>query len=135
MHNTPGKRIAGRDEPADILPHSFTNKSMLSNEVKTGIATSNFKLVSHLRIKKSNNVSFPKKYHLQKSMIMSTILDGCISLTLTAEQEKRFEAYENKRHRRLQKSFIKTYKTKAFVIGEIGNHVGNQETLLSNIKK
>ena len=45
---------------------------------------------------KNNAISVPTKIKLNKSFVLSTLLSGCASWRLTADQERRMQAFENK---------------------------------------
>jgi len=106
-----------------------------NNEVKARIATATSALARLERIIRSNIISFCTKYHLYKSLVISILLYGCESWTLSAELERRIQAFENKCHRRLLKISYKEHKTNNYVKEEIKKCVGPQEPLLSTIKR
>ena len=115
---------------------SILTKDGTSNrEVKARIAAATSALVRLERVFKSNNISFRTKYHLYKSLVTSILMYGCESWTLTAELEKRIQAFENKCHRKLLKISYKEHKTNAYVKEEIRKRMGHQEPLLSTIKR
>jgi hypothetical protein len=43
-----------------------------------------------------SNISFHVKFKLYKSLILSILVYGCESWTLTADMERRIQAFENK---------------------------------------
>jgi hypothetical protein len=72
---------------------------------------------------------------LYKSLVLSILLYGCESWTLTAESEHRIQAFENKSYRNILRISYKEYKTNAFVRDKINMFAGKQEQLLSVIKR
>ena len=68
-------------------------------------------------------------------MVLSILLYGSESWTLTSETTKRLEAFETKCFRRLLGISWKDRKTNEFVRGQINKLAGHQEPLLSIVKK
>ena len=113
----------------------LTKDGASKTEVKARITSATSALTRLERVFKSRNISFCTKYHLYKSLVLSILLYGCESWTLTAELEKRIQAFENKCHRKLLKISYKEHKTNEYVRNEMKKRVGSQEPLLSTIKR
>ena len=84
---------------------------------------------------KSNVISFPTKIKLFKALVVSILLYGCESWTLTAETERRIEAFEFKSYRRLLRILYSEHKTNVYVKEQVTNQAGHQESLLSIVKR
>jgi hypothetical protein len=82
-----------------------------------------------------SNISLPVKIKLYKSLVLSILLYGCESWTLTAESEHRIQAFEHKSYRKILRIYYKEHKTNAYVRDNINMYAGNQEQLLSVIKR
>ena len=102
-------------------------------KIRLGLATSAMTRLNN--IWKSNSISLPTKLQLYKSLVLSILLYGCESWTLTADTERRIEAFENKSYRRLLRISYKDHKTNAYVKEQITNSTGEQEPLLATIKR
>ena len=102
-------------------------------KIRLGLATSAMTRLNN--IWKSNSISLPTKLKLYKSLVVSILLYGCESWTLTADTERRIEAFENKIYRRLLHISYRKHKTNAYVKEQIINCAGEQEPLLATIKR
>ena len=87
------------------------------------------------RIWRSNTISFPVKVRLYKSLVLSTLLYGCESWTLTADTERRIQSFENKCYRRMLHISYKEHRTNDYVRQTVTTHAGVQEPLLSTVKR
>ena len=83
----------------------------------------------------SKNINFHVKYNLYKSLILSILLYGCETWTITEREEKSIQAFENKAHRRLLCITYHQYKTNKYVQVIILNQIGKYEPLLNTIKR
>ena len=63
----------------------------------------------------SKDISFATKIKLYKTLVLSTLLYGCESWTLTTDSTKRIQAFENKYYRRMLGISWKDRKTNKFV--------------------
>ena len=85
---------------------------------------------------KNKAISLPTKIRLYKSLALSILLYGCESWTLTADQERRIQAFENKYYRRMLGVSYRRQKTSEHNIWQQVNVLtGCQEILLSTIKR
>ena len=67
-----------------------------TKEIKTRIGIATSAMTRLARVWRSNTISFPVKVRLYKSLVLSTLLYGCESWTLTADTERRIQSFENK---------------------------------------
>ena len=93
---------------------------------------------------KVNDVAFrlPPPYgallinKLNKSLVLSILLYECESWTLTADLERRIEAFENKSYRRmLDILYIQRAKTNEYVLQQARIVTRHRELLLSTVKR
>ena len=87
------------------------------------------------KIWSSKDISFATKIKLYKTLVLSTLLYGCESLTLTGDSIKRIQAFENKCYRRMLGISWKGRKTNEFVQRGIKARAGKQENLLGIVKR
>ena len=87
------------------------------------------------KIWSSEDISFATKIKLYKTLVLSTLLYGCESWTLTADSTKRIQAFENKCYRRMLGISWKDRKTNEFVQSGIKARAGRQENLLWIVKR
>ena len=81
-------------------------------------------------------ISFPAKIKHWKSLVLSMLLYGCCSWTLTADLERRILAFENKCCRRmLGISYREHRKTNEYVLPQVDILAGRQELLLSTARR
>ena len=113
----------------------LTKDGRSTTEIKTrlAIATSNMAKLS--KIWSSNNISFSSKIKLYRALVLSTLLYGCESWTLTAETTKRIQTFENKCYRRMLGISWKDRKTNDSVHKEITARAGPQENLVGIVKR
>lgn len=79
---------------------------------------------------KSNAISFQAKVRL-----LSTLLYGCESWTLTADTECRIQSFENKCYRRMLNISSREHRTNDYVRQLVTTHAGEQEPQLSTVKR
>lgn len=107
-------------------------RSTTEIRVRLGIATS--AMAKLTTIWKSRDISFPTKIKMFRSLVLSILLYGCESWTLTAETTKRLEAFETKCYRCLLGISWADKKTNDFVRNEVNRLAGQQAPLLSLVK-
>ena len=86
------------------------------------------------RIWKSS-IRLSTKLKLYKSLVVSIVLYGCETWTLTAALEKKIQAFENKCLRKLLQISWTEHKTNNYVWSKIEGLAGPQEPLLSTVKR
>lgn len=104
-------------------------------EVKARISLAMSAMTRLNTIWKSNSISFPVKLKLYKALVVSILLYGCESWTLTADLSRRIQAFEFKCFRRLLLISYKDHKTNEFVWQKVVNYAGDQEPLLATVKR
>ena len=97
------------------LGATLTKDSRSSVEIKsrTAIATS---IMAKLdKIWRNNEIRFSTKMRLYRALVLSTLLYGCESWTMSAETTKKVQAFETKRYRRMLGITWKERKTNEYV--------------------
>ncbi len=75
------------------------------------------------------------KLKLYKSLVVSILLYGCESWTLTAYLETRIQAFEHKCFRKLLRISFTEHRTNEYVRQQVTNYAGRQEPLLATVKR
>ena len=117
------------------LGATLTKDGRSTTEIKTRLAMATAAMAKLQRVWKSKEISFPTKTKLYKALVVSILLYGCESWTLTAESTKKIQSFETKCFRRLLGISWKDHKTNDFVRDQIKQLAGPQEPLLATIKK
>ena len=86
-------------------------------------------------IGRDNNISLGSKVKLMRSLVISIFLYACESSTLTAELEKRTQAFEMRCYRRLLNISYKDHVTNEEVRRKIQAAIGEYDELLTLVKK
>ena len=84
---------------------------------------------------RDNNISLGSKVKLMHSLVISIFLFACESWTLTAELEKRTQAFEMRCYRRLLNISYKDHVTNEEVRRKIQATIGEYDELLTLVKK
>ena len=84
---------------------------------------------------RDNNISLGSKVKLMRSLVISIFLYVCESWTLTAELEKRTQAFEMRCYRRLLNISYKDHVTNEEVRRKIQAAIGEYDELLTLVKK
>ena len=82
-----------------------------------------------------DNISLRSKVKLMRSLVISMFLYACESWTLTAELEKRTQAFEMRCYRRLFNISYKDHVTNEEVRRKIQAAIGEYDELLTLVKK
>ena len=117
------------------LGATLTKDGRSTIEVKTRLAAATSAMAKLNKIWGSRTISFNTKLKLFKSLVLSILLYGCESWTLSAELEKRIQAFEMKSYRRLLHISWAEHKTNVYVRGRITALAGPQEPLLATIRR
>ena len=104
-------------------------------EVLSRIAQATAALTKLKPIWKDNNISLGSKVKLMRSFVISIFLYACESWTLTAELEKRMQAFEMRCYRRLLNISYKNHVTNEEVCRKIQAAIGEYDKLLTLVKK
>lgn len=102
-------------------------------KARIGIATSAMAILAS--VWKSKTISFLVKVRLYKSLVLSTLLYGCESWTLTADTERRIQSFENKYYRRMLHISYREHRTTDYVRQQVTTRAEEQEPLLSTVKR
>ena len=100
-------------------------------EVLSGIAQATAALTKLKPIWRDNNISLGSKVKLMRSLVISIFLYACESWTLTAELEKRTQAFEMRCYRRLLNLSFKDHGTNEEVRRKIQAAIGEYDELLT----
>ena len=112
---------------------TYNLQSLTEIRSRIGIATST--LVKLDSIWKNNNITLKTKLRFMKAIVLATMTYGCESWTLNAQSEKRINAFEMKCYRKILRIPYTAHRTNENVKDEIVHQCGNQETLLSIVKR
>ena len=104
-------------------------------EVLSRIAQATAALTKLKPIWRDNNISLGSKVKLMRSLVISIFLYACESWTLTAELEKRTQAFEMRCYRRLLNISYKDHVTNEEVRRKIQAAIGEHDELLTLVKK
>ena len=104
-------------------------------EVLSRIAQATAALTKLKPIWRDNNISLGSKVKLMCSLVISIFLYACESWTLTAELEKRMQAFVMRCYRRLLNISYKEHVTNEEVRRKIQAAIGEYDELLTLVKK
>ena len=104
-------------------------------EVPSRIAQATAALTKLKPIWRDNNISLGSRVTLMLSLVISIFLYACESGTLTAELEKRTQAFETRCYRRLLNISYKYHVTNEEVCRKIQAAIGEYDKLLTLVKK
>ena len=104
-------------------------------EVLSRIAQATAALTKLKPIWRDKNISLGSKVKLMRSLVSSIFLVACESWTLTAELEKRTQAFEMRCYRRLLNISYKDHVTNEEVRRKIQAAIGEYDELLTLVKK
>ena len=104
-------------------------------EVLSRIAQGTAALTKLKPIWRDNNISLGSKVKLMRSLVISIFLYACESWTLTAELEKRTQAFEMRCYRKLLNISYKDHVTNEEVRRKIQAAIGEYDELLTLVKK
>ena len=107
----------------------------MGHEIRARLGLASSAMTKLDKIWKSNTISFPVKMKLYRSLVVSILLYGCESWTLTADTERRVQAFEHKCYRKLLRISYRDHKTNEHVRQQVTIHAGKQEPLLAIVKR
>ena len=113
-----------------IISNEGSKPAILSRKAQTTAALPRLKIIW-----RDKNISLASKIKLMRTLILSTFLYVCKSWTLTAEIERRIQAFEIRCYRRLLNISYKDHATNEEVRNRIQNAIGVQYDLLTMVKK
>ena len=117
------------------LGSTLTKDGRSSTEIKTRLALATSALSKLSKIMRSKDITLPTKLKLFRSLVLSILLYGCESWTLTAETTRRIQTFETKSFRRLLGISWSDRKTNEFVRNQITLLAGPQEPLLATVRR
>ena len=125
-------------EEADAFKYldtTLTKDGRSTTETKIRMASATSAMAKHSKIWKSKEISFPAKMKLYKSLVLSILLYGCESWTMTAKTTKRIQMFETKCFRQMLGISWRDRKSNDFVKNQVTALAGPQEPLLALVKK
>ena len=117
------------------LGATLTKDGRSTTEIKARLAMATAAMAKLIKFWRSNSLSFQTKLRLFKSLVMSILLYGCESWTMTAETTWMIETFETKSFRRLLGISWEERKTNVFVRNKVKEQAGPQEPLLARVKR
>ena len=131
---TMGGNILEMVDTFTYLGVTLTKDGKSESEIKIRMATVTSELVRLKTIWKSNEISIRTKILLYKSLVLSIILYGCETLTLTEILERRIITFEIKSYRHIIGILYREHKTNSHLfvyntIEEIRYPCPNTDTL------
>ena len=117
------------------LGATLTKDGRSTTEIKSRLAIATSAMAKLQKIWKSKEISFPTKIKLYRSLVLSILLYGCESWTMTADTTRRVQTFETKCFRRLLRISWKDRKTNDYVRSQIEMLAGPQEPLLAIVKR
>ena len=104
-------------------------------EVLTSIVQATAALTKQKPVWRDNNISLGSMVKLMRSLAISIFLYACESWTLTAELEKRAQAFEMRCYRRVLNISYKDHATNKEARRKIQAAIGEYDELLTLVKK
>ena len=128
------KQIANL-EHFKYLGAMLTNYGNSKIEIRIRLATAVSALVKLEKIWCSGEIEFKLKFRLYNSLVLSTLLYGCETMTLLEESKNKIRGCESKAHRRLLNISYTERKTNILVNNLINEKVGSYVPLLDIIMR
>ena len=113
-----------------IISNEGSKPAILSRIAQTTAGLSRLKIIW-----RDKNISLASKVKLMRTLILSTFLYAYESWTLTAEIERRIQAFEMRCYRSLLNISYKDHVTNEEVRNRIQNAIGVHDDLLTIVKK
>ena len=117
------------------LGATLTKDSRSTVEIKSRIAIATSTMAKLDKIWKNKGIRFPSKMKLYRALVLSTLLYGCESWTMSAETTKKVQTFETKCFRRMLGITWQEKKTNDYVRSQVTSLDGPQEPLLAVIKR
>ena len=95
-----GKTLKEADQ-FNYLGSQQTKDERSIKELKIRLAQAHSAMTRPAILWKNKTISFPTKFKLYKSLVLTILLYGCERWTLRADLERRIQAFENKCYRRM----------------------------------
>ena len=113
-----------------IVSDEGSKPVVLSRIAQTTAAVTELKVIWNDR-----NIAISSKIRLMRSLAMSIFLYACETWTITADTERRMQALEMRRFRKLLGISYRDHKTNEEVKARIGNAIGSYEDLVTSVKR
>ena len=117
------------------LGSTLSKDGRSTSEIKIRLAVAMTAMAGLQKIWRSRDLSFTTKLKLYRALVLSILLYGCESWTLTVEMEKRLQAFEMKCYRKLLQISWVEHKTNEHVREQVTSIAGPQEPLLATVKR
>ena len=130
-----GGKILETVDKFKYLGVTLTKDGKRESEIKIRIATATSALVRLKTIWKHNKIAIQTKILLYKSLVLSIMLYGCETWTLTEDLERRIIAFETKSYRHILGISYREHTTNVFVYNTMEEIVGKTEHTLTTIKR
>ena len=117
------------------LGATLTKDSRSTVEIKSRIAIATSTMAKLDKIWRNKGIRFSSKMRLYRALVLSTLLYGCESWTMSAETTKKIQTFETKCFRRMLGITWQEKKTNDYVKSQVTSLDGPQEPLLAVIKR
>ena len=117
------------------LGATITSDARSATEIKIRIATATSTLAKLKPIWRNKRISMTSRMHLLRALITSIFLYGCETWTVTAEMEKRINAFEMNCMRRLLQVHYTSHTSNVQIRELMERFIGKQKALLSIVKQ
>ena len=117
------------------LGATLTKDSRSTVEIKSRIAIATSTMAKLDKIWRNKEIRFSTKMRLYRALVLSTLLYGCESWTMSAETTKKVQTFETKCFRRMLGITWQEKKTNEYVKSQVASLDGPQEPLLAVIKR
>lgn len=117
------------------LGATLTKDGRSTTEIKTRLSIAMAAMAKLIKIWRSNDISFPTKMKLYKALVLSILLYGCESWTMTAETTRKVQTFETKCFRRMLGISWSDRRTNEYVRAKVTALAGPQEPLLAIVKR
>jgi hypothetical protein len=122
-------------ESFKYLGAQITKDGRSDTEIKSRLAMTTSALAKLQPLLNNKSISIRTKIRLLRVIVISTALYGCEAWTLSAEMEKRIQAFEFRCLRRVLKVSYTEHRTNVSIREEITSIMGLHDPLLTIVKK
>ena len=122
-------------ESFKYLGTQITKDGRSDTEIKSRLAMATSALAKLQPLLNNKSISIRTKIRLLRAIVISTALYGCEAWTLSAELEKRIQAFEFRCLRRILKVPYTEHRTNVSIREEITSIIGLHDPLLTIVKK
>jgi len=122
-------------ETFKYLGAQITKDGRSDKDVKSRLAIATSALTKLQPLLNNKSISIRTKIRLWRAIVISTALYGCEAWTLSADLERRIQAFEFRCLRRILKVSYTEHRTNVSIREEIAKVIGPHESLLSIVKR